>query len=146
MPTWTPDGPGPRLEAPWPPPIVSYTVQPDAPSVTLFSVPCPWAGSSAARASASRTVSAIRWLVSTLPPATADGARAATSEPAGARTAIGAYVPELDGTSGGISTRTAKQHAERVTAIGQLTLPTAAGAVPAKSISTASPATVTATR
>src|SRR6185437_1423245 len=40
---------------------------------TLFIVPWPWAGTSVACASASSTVSAIRWLVSTLPATTAEG-------------------------------------------------------------------------
>ena len=52
---------------------------------TLFIVPWPWAGrSSTAPASASSTVSAIRWLVSTLPATTAAGLRALTTLPSGA--------------------------------------------------------------
>ena len=87
----------------------------------------------------------MRWLVSTLPATTADGRRAFTRQPSGARTVIGAYVPALAAESAGSSTRSAKAHAEWVTARGQLTLPGAASAVPAKSIVSSSPAIVTAT-
>jgi len=56
-----------------------------------------------------------------------------------------ANVPALAGTSRGNTTRRAKRHAERVTDSGQLTLPSTWSDVPAKSIRSASPSTLTAT-
>ena len=108
---------------------------------TLFIVPCPCAGTSAACASASRTVSAIRWLVSTFPATTAEGARASTRQPSGARISTAAESPALTGTSAPSATLTANVQAARVTASGAFTFPAAAGAVPSKSISIESPAT-----
>ena len=112
----------------------------------LFIVPAPAAGTSATWAKAASTASATRWLVSTLPATTACGGRALTSEPSGARISRGAYVPAHAGTSSGSRTRRAKKHADRVTASGQLTLPSTASAVPARSITARSPSIVTATR
>jgi hypothetical protein len=88
----------------------------------------------------------IRLDVSVFPATTAAGGRALTSEPSGARTVTGSNAPPEAGMSGSVSTRTTKKHAERVTASGQLRFPRCCGAVPAKSISTASPAIVTAAR
>ena len=82
--------------------------------------------------------------VSVFPAATAAGGRAFRSEPSGARTVTGANAPPEAGRSGSVRQRTTKKHAERVTASGQLRLPSCCGAVPAKSISTSSPAIVTA--
>src|SRR5207253_7868353 len=93
-----------------------------------------------------KTTSVMRLDVSVLPATTAAGERALTSEPAGARTSTGAKAPPDAGTSGSVTQRTTKKHAERVTASGQLRLPSYCGDVPAKSISTLSPETVTAAR
>jgi hypothetical protein len=116
------------------------------PITTLFIVPWPCAGTSAAWASASSTVSAIRWLVSTLPAHTADGARASTRQPSGTRIVTASYNPAFTGTSAPSATLTANVQAARVTARGAFTFPTAGGEVPARSISIACPAIVTATR
>ena len=86
----------------------------------------------------------IRLEVSVFPAATAAGDRALTSEPSGARTVTGTKAPPEAGRSGAVRQRTTKKQAERVTASGQLRLPSCCGAVPAKSISIASPAIVTA--
>ena len=67
-----------------------------------------------------------------------------TSEPCGAPTVTGAKAPAEAGTSGAVKQRTTKYAADRVTESGQLRLPSCCGSVPAKSISTSSPATVTA--
>ena len=67
-------------------------------------------------ASAASTVSAMRWLVSMLPATTADGRRALTREPSGARDRRAARTrPALVGMSAGSSTRSANRQAERVT-------------------------------
>ena len=58
----------------------------------LFIVPWPWAGRSAAPASARSTVSATRWLVSTLPATTADGGRAFTRDPSGATITLALFL------------------------------------------------------
>src|SRR5258707_9999160 len=72
-------------------------------------VPCPWAGTSATCDRATSTVSAMRWLVSTLPATTAEGQRAFTRQPSGATTLMGANVPALlTGTSLARSTCMAK--------------------------------------
>ena len=91
-------------------------------------------------------MSATRWLVSTLPATTADGRRAWTSEPSRTRMSSGASAPAFAGTSAGSRTRSANRHAERVTAIVQLTLPATASAVPSKSIASVSPSSVTVAR
>ncbi len=87
-------------------------------------------------ASAPNTASTIRWLVSTLPPATGAGWRGWTRQPSGAVTRMVASRPSLIGTSG------SRQHAaystaERVTANGALRPTATSAAVPVKS--TASP-------
>ena len=61
-----------------------------------------------ARPKAASTRSATREEVSTLPAATAAGARALRSEPSGATTVTGRYAPSQGGTSGSVRTRTAK--------------------------------------
>ena len=86
----------------------------------------------------------MREEVSVLPAATAAGRRALTSDPSGARTVTGANAPPDAGRSGSVRQRTTKKQAERVTASGQLRLPSCCGAVPEKSNSISSPATVTA--
>ena len=75
----------------------------------------------------------MRCDVSTFPAATARGQRALTRHPSGAETRTARCTPPFIGTSGSSSVRTTKSTAERVTASGQLTLPSAAGAVPVKS-------------
>src|SRR5215208_2022081 len=95
MPMWTPEGPGPFEEAPWPPPTVSWYVQPplpDPPMMVLFIVPWPCAGTSsgAKPVRAARTVSAMRLLVSTFPATTAAGYLAFTRLPSGAFISRGA--------------------------------------------------------
>ncbi len=110
-------------------------------------VPCPWAGTSATCDRATSTVSAMRWLVSTLPATTAEGQRAFTRQPSGATTLMGANVPALlTGTSLARSTCMAKLQAERVTEMGQLTLPATAGDVPVKSMIAESPSITTRTQ
>ena len=78
------------------------------PSVTLFIVPCPAAGTGRAWAKAAKTTSTMRDEVSTFPAATAAGARAFTSDPSGARTVTGAKAPPEAGTSGAVRQRTTK--------------------------------------
>jgi hypothetical protein len=114
--------------------------------MTLFIVPWPWAGTGTACPKARKSRSTIRLEVSTFPAATAAGETALTRQPAGARTETGSIAPAEAGTSGSVRQRTTKRQAETVTASGQLRLPSCCGAVPAKSISSSSPATVTAAR
>ena len=110
------------------------------PNVRLFIVPWPCAGASTALPNARSRQSAIRLEVSTLPATTAAGDLAFTSDPSGALTSIGAYAPPDAGASGSATTRRTKQHADTVTASGQLRLPPCCGAVPSKSTLTRSPA------
>src|SRR5438445_610450 len=77
-------------------------------------------------ASARNTVSAMRCDVSTFPAATALGLRAFTRHPGGAVTSMARGTPPFMGTSSGKRVRTTNSTAERVTAIGQFTLPGAA--------------------
>ncbi len=60
------------------------------PKVTLFIVPCPWAGTSTACPNARKSVSTILLEVSVFPATTAAGGRAFSSEPSGAWTVTGA--------------------------------------------------------
>ena len=90
----------------------------------MFIVPWPWAGAGVAPASAARTRSATRLEVSTLPAATAaGGARVEQRSPAARATSTGRCAPADGGASGSVSTRTAKNAADLVTASGQLRLP-----------------------
>jgi hypothetical protein len=57
---------------------------------------------------AANTASTMRLLVSTFPPATAEGGSALTSEPAGATTSTGAKAPAEAGMSGSVTARTTK--------------------------------------
>ena len=119
-------------------------MKPAFPNVTLFIVPWPCAGTSIASPNARKTQSVIRLDVSVLPATTAAGGSALTRQPRGAFTATGTYAPPEAGRSGSVRQRTTKKQAERVTASGQLRLPTYCGDVPAKSISISSPEMVTA--
>ena len=78
------------------------------PSVTLFIVPWPWAGTGIAEPRAAKRQSTIRQEVSTFPAATAAGGRALTSEPSGAVTVTGAKAPPEEGRSGAVRQRTTK--------------------------------------
>ena len=92
------------------------------------------------------TTSVILLEVSVLPATTAAGARALTSEPSGARTRTGTNAPPDAGMSGSVT----QAHDEEARRAGHgeraVEVPRDCGAVPAKSISTSSPAIVTATR
>ena len=89
----------------------------------------------------------MRWLVSTLPATTAEGHRAFTRQPSGATIRMGAKVPALlTGTSLARRTCMAKLQAERVTEMGQLTLPATAADVPVKSMTAESPSISTSTQ
>jgi hypothetical protein len=78
------------------------------PKVTLFIVPCPWAGTGSASPSAAKSASTMRPDVSTFPAATAAGGSALTSEPSGALTETGANAPPDEGKSGAVRQRTTK--------------------------------------
>src|SRR5947208_1128757 len=88
---------------------------------------------------ARRRVAATREEVSTLPATTAAGLRALSRLPSGAATVTGRIAPAAGGMSGSVSTRTANQHADRVTASGQLRLPSCWSAEPLKSRVSSSP-------
>ncbi len=92
------------------------------------------------------TRSATRLDVSTLPAATAAGKRAFSTQPSGAWTSIGRWAPAEGGASGSVSTRTAKNAADFVTASGQLRLPSTWSALPEKSSRSESPSIVARTR
>ena len=77
------------------------------PISTLFIVPCEAAGtrSGSAWANAPSSTSTMRWEVSTLPAATAAGARGFTREPSGALTVRARWAPALAGMSGSVTAR-----------------------------------------
>src|SRR5919109_4659932 len=66
--------------------------------------------------------------------------------PGGAITVTGRIPPAVGGTSGPVSARTTNVTHDKVTANTALTLPSACGSVPVKSIVNSSPATVTLAR
>jgi len=101
--------------------------------------------SGAASASARKTVSTIRWEVSTFPAATAAGKRGFTSVPSGAWTVTGRIKPALAGISPRASNCKQYRTAAQVTAKVAFTPPRAWGAVPLKSNVAVSPRTTTAT-
>ncbi len=81
-----------------------------------------------------------------MPAATAAPALALSRLPWGARIVTGANAPVQAGMSGSVSTRSANMQAERVTAIGQLRLPSCCGALPEKSSVRRSPLTLACSR